>query len=53
MRELAREAASAAGADREALEALLARDNGSGRQRAAFARGGMRAVLEHLAERTR
>jgi glutamate---cysteine ligase / carboxylate-amine ligase len=51
--ELAREVASAAGADSEALEALLARDNGSGRQRAAFARGGMRAVLEHLAERTR
>ena len=51
--ELAREVARAAGADTDAVEALLARGNGAERQRAAHARGGMRAVLEHLAEQTR
>jgi glutamate---cysteine ligase / carboxylate-amine ligase len=51
--ELARRVARQAGADAEAVERLLARGNGADRQRTAYARGGMRAVLEHLAERTR
>jgi glutamate---cysteine ligase / carboxylate-amine ligase len=36
----------------EQLERVLADGAGADRQRAAFARGGMRAVLEHLAEET-
>ncbi|MET0835928.1 MAG: YbdK family carboxylate-amine ligase [Thermoleophilaceae bacterium] len=55
LREVARATlASLGGADPalEGVEKILREGNGADRQRAAFARGGMRALLEHLAAET-
>ena len=55
LREVARETLASLGADDPALagvEKILREGNGADRQRATFARGGMRALLEHLAAET-
>jgi carboxylate-amine ligase len=55
LREVARETLASLGRDDPALEALekvLREGNGAHRQRAAYARGGMRALLEYLAAET-
>lgn len=50
--EIARDAVGRAGVDGEEVERLLREGNGADRQRAAFARGGMRALLRHLMDET-
>jgi glutamate---cysteine ligase / carboxylate-amine ligase len=55
LREVARATLASLGGDDPALEGverILKEGNGADRQRAAFARGGMRALLEHLAAET-
>ena len=55
LREAARATLASLGGDDPALEGvekILREGNGADRQRAAFARGGMRALLEHLAAET-
>jgi glutamate---cysteine ligase / carboxylate-amine ligase len=55
LREVARDTLASLGRDDPALdgvEKVLREGNGADRQRAAYARGGMRALLEHLAAET-
>jgi glutamate---cysteine ligase / carboxylate-amine ligase len=55
LRDVARETLDSLGRDDPALEGvdkILREGNGADRQRAAFARGGMRALLEHLTAET-
>jgi carboxylate-amine ligase len=53
VRELVAEALDIAPDAREGIERILREGNGADRMRAAHARGGMRAVLEHLRDETR